>query len=83
MGAPHARRKLEAAPWNLEKIRKKAIKHFIWMVISLLTGISFSIWFVDAYEYWGKLLRLQLPLVGWVTLILFFFGTYILAGLLR
>ena len=82
-GAPHARRKLDAAPWNLEKIRKKTIKHFIWMAISLLTGISFSIWFVDAYDYWGKLVRLQLPLVGWVTLITLFFGTYILAGLLR
>ncbi|MDP1997914.1 MAG: 4Fe-4S dicluster domain-containing protein, partial [Gallionella sp.] len=53
------------------------------MAISLLTGISFSIWFVDAYDYWGKLVRLQLPLVGWVTLIAFFFGTYILAGLMR
>lgn len=82
-GNPHARRKLDAAPWSPEKIGKKAIKHFIWMVISLLTGISFSIWFVDAYDYWGKLVRLQLPLVGWVTLIAFFFGTYILAGLMR
>ncbi|HUW25876.1 MAG TPA: cytochrome c oxidase accessory protein CcoG [Gallionella sp.] len=82
-GAPTARRKLDAAPWSLEKIGKKAIKHFIWMVISLLTGISFSIWFVDAYDYWEKLARFQLPLVGWVTLLAFFFGTYILAGMLR
>ncbi|TAN84404.1 MAG: cytochrome c oxidase accessory protein CcoG, partial [Gallionella sp.] len=82
-GAPHARRKLDAAPWNLEKIRKKAIKHFIWMAISLLTGISFSIWFVDAYDYWNELVHFQLPMVGWVTLITFFFGTYLLAGMLR
>ena len=82
-GAPHARRKLDAAPWNPEKIRKKVIKHFIWMVIALLAGISFSIWFVDAYDYWGNLVQLQLPLVGWVTLIAFLFGTYILAGLMR
>jgi cytochrome c oxidase accessory protein FixG len=82
-GAPPARRKLDAAPWNLEKIGKKAIKHSIWMVIALLTGISFSIWFVDAFDYWNKLLHLQLPLVGWVVLTMFFFGTYILAGFLR
>lgn len=82
-GAPHARRKLDAAPWNLEKIRKKSIKHFAWMAISLLTGISFSIWFVDAYDYWKDLVHFQLPMVGWVTLITFFFGTYILAGMLR
>ncbi len=82
-GAPHARRKLEAAPWNLEKIRKKVIKHFIWMVIAALTGISFSIWFVDAFDYWNKLVHFQLPLVGWVVLIMFFLGTYILAGMMR
>lgn len=82
-GVAAARRKLDAAPWNPEKIRKKIIKHFIWMVIALLTGISFSIWFVDAYWYWDKLARLELPMVGWVTLAAFFFGTYIMAGLLR
>jgi len=46
-GAPSARRKLDAAPWNLEKIAKKSIKHFIWMLISLLTRHQFfPIWFV-------------------------------------
>ena len=82
-GNPQARRKLDAAPWSAGKIWKKSIKHFIWMLISLLTGISFSIWFVDAYDYWNKLVHLQLPLVGWVTLATLFFGTYILAALLR
>ena len=53
------------------------------MLISVLTGISFSIWFVDAFDYWNNLLHLQLPLVGWVVLIMFFFGTYLLAGFLR
>jgi cytochrome c oxidase accessory protein FixG len=82
-GKPTARRKLDAAPWSLEKFRKKVIKHFFWMVIALLTGISFSIWFVDAFDYWNKLLHFQLPLVGWVVLIMFFLGTYILAGFMR
>jgi len=82
-GAPHARRKLDAAPWSPGKIGKKAGKHFLWMAIALFTGISFSIWFVDAYVYWNDLVHLRLPLVGWVVLIAFFFGTYILAGLLR
>ncbi|MDD5384609.1 MAG: cytochrome c oxidase accessory protein CcoG [Gallionella sp.] len=82
-GNPQARRKLDVAPWNVGKIWKKSIKHFIWMLISLLTGISFSTWFVDAYDYWNKLVHFQLPLVGWVTLATLFFGTYILAALLR
>ncbi len=82
-GNPTARRKLDDAPWTFDKLKKKAIKHLAWALISLLTGISFSIWFVDAFDYWNKLLHLQLPLVGWVVLIMFFFGTYLLAGFLR
>lgn len=82
-GNPSARRKLEEAPWDFDKIRKKVTKHAIWMAIALLTGISFSIWFVDAYQYWYDLAHFQLPMVGWVVIGMFFAGTYILAGLLR
>lgn len=82
-GNPTARRKLDSAPWSLDKLRKKVLKHTIWILIALLTGISFSIWFVDAFDYWKKLIHLQLPMVGWVVIIMFLFGTYILAGFLR
>jgi len=82
-GNPSQRRKLDNAPWNVNKIRLKLIKHSIWLVIAALTGISFSIWFVDAFDYWHNLLTFQLPAVGWVTLTMFIGGTYILAGLLR
>jgi cytochrome c oxidase accessory protein FixG len=82
-GNPTARRKLDAAPWSVGKIKKKVGKHLLWMLIALLTGISFSIWFVDAFEYWNKLIHFQLPMVGWVVIAMFFFGTYILAGFLR
>jgi cytochrome c oxidase accessory protein FixG len=82
-GNPTARKKLDSAPWTFDKIRKKVVKHALWMLIAVFTGISFSIWFVDAFDYWNSLIHLQLPLVGWVVLIMFFFGTYLLAGLLR
>jgi len=82
-GNPTARRKLDEASLNFDKMKKKGLKHLLWMLISVLTGISFSIWFVDAFDYWNNLLHLQLPLVGWVVLIMFFFGTYLLAGFLR
>ena len=82
-GNPLARRKLDDAPLSLDKVKKKTLKHAIWMLIALLTGISFSVWFVDAYEYWNNLIHLDLPKVGWVVLTMFFFGTYILAGFLR
>ena len=82
-GNPTQRRKLDNAPWGVEKIRLKVFKHSIWLVIAALTGISFSIWFVDAFDYWNNLLAFQLPMVGWVTLSMFMAGTYILAGFMR
>ncbi len=82
-GHPNARHKLDAAPWSADKIGKKAIKHFIWLAISIFTGISFTIWFEDAFQYWHNLLSFNLSLIEWSTLIAFTFGTYFLAGFLR
>jgi cytochrome c oxidase accessory protein FixG len=77
------RHKLDNAPWTLRKFGIKGVKHLLWVAIGALTGISFSIWFTDAYEYWGHLLTVQLPPVGWVVLTMFTIGTYVLAGFLR
>lgn len=82
-GSPAARRKLDEAPWSAGKLIKKVSKHAIWLGISLLTAISFSIWFVDAFDYWNKLIHLQLSKAGWVTLALVITGTYLYAGLMR
>lgn len=82
-GQPGQRRKLDAAPMSLTKFRLKVLKHTAWLAISVLTGISFSIWFVDAFDYWHQLLTLSLPVIGWSTLLAFILGTYILAGFLR
>jgi len=82
-GNPNKRHKLDAAPWNGEKIRKKVLKHVIWLAISVFTGISFTIWFVDAFQYWRDLLSFNLSMLEWVTLISFTLGTYFLAGFLR
>jgi cytochrome c oxidase accessory protein FixG len=82
-GNPIQRRKLDSTPWNARKIRLKVVKHVIWLLIAVLTGVSFSSLFVDVFDYWHNLFSLQLPTVGWVTLAMFVAGTYILAGLLR
>ena len=82
-GSPHQRQKLEAAPWSARKIAIKATKHLLWLTIAVITGVSFSIWFADAYEYWDNLIHLELSLVPWVVLFLFIGGTYFLAGFMR
>lgn len=82
-GNPNKRHKLDTAPWNAEKIRLKIIKHSLWLAISVFTGISFTIWFEDAFQYWHNLLSFSLSLMEWAFLIAFTLGTYILAGFMR
>ena len=82
-GPPHQRRKLDSAAWGLNKWRIKLTKHVLWLTIALLTGVSFVAWFTDAYQLWGGLIRLSLPIEAWVTIGLFIIGTYSLAGFMR
>jgi len=82
-GPPLKRRKLDHAPWTFEKIRIKVIKHTIWILIGLLTGISFTLWFGDAPTLWKEYLTLQAPLFAWVTVGTFTFFTYVFAGFMR
>nr|VFJ94226.1 MAG: cytochrome c oxidase accessory protein FixG [Candidatus Kentron sp. H]VFJ95000.1 MAG: cytochrome c oxidase accessory protein FixG [Candidatus Kentron sp. H]VFK01481.1 MAG: cytochrome c oxidase accessory protein FixG [Candidatus Kentron sp. H] len=82
-GNPHNRRKLDQAPWNAAKIRVKLAKHGLWLLISVFTGISFVVWFTDAYQLWADLVTLEAHPAVWITISLFTAGTYLLAGFMR
>ena len=82
-GQPLQRRKLDKAPWTSKKLRIKAIKHTAWMLISIFTGISFTLWFANAPSLWMEYLTLQAPLFAWVTVGTFAFFTYTFAGFMR
>jgi len=82
-GSPLKRRKLDQAPWNGEKIAKRGIKYGLWSIISLITGISFAAYFMDSYELLRDLATFEAHTAAWVTLLLFFLGTFILAGFMR
>ena len=82
-GSPQKRRKLEAAPLSFTKIRIKATKHLLWLVISVLTGISFVAWFIDVFDLWRDLFTFQASTVAYGFIALFTAGTYVLAGFMR
>jgi cytochrome c oxidase accessory protein FixG len=82
-GSPVKRRKLEKESLNARKIRIKVTKHLIWLLISVLTGISFVAWFYDAFDLWHDLFTLQASSIAFGTIALFTVGTYVLAGYMR
>ncbi len=82
-GPPAKRRKLDKAPWDATKIRIKFTKHFLWLLIAVVTGVTFAGWFTDIYQLWYDFFTLQAHPAAWVTLGLFIAGTYILAGFMR
>jgi len=82
-GNPAQRRKLEKAPITFDKVRKKTIKHSLWLLISILTGVSFAAYFTDAYQLWVDYFTLEAHIAAYVVLLAFMIGTYVLAGFLR
>ncbi len=82
-GNPAQRRKLDQAPLSLNKLRIKVSKHALWLLIAMLTGVSFAAWFTDSYQLWHDYFTLKAPPAAWAVLGLFTAGTYLLAGYLR
>jgi cytochrome c oxidase accessory protein FixG len=82
-GSPQKRRKLDAAPISFDKVRIKVTKHVLWLVISVITGISFVTWFYGAFDLWRDLFTLQASPVAYGFIGLFTAGTYVLAGYMR
>ena len=77
------RMKLDKAPWTFEKIRKKALKQLLWILLGLYTGFSFVGYFSAIRPLGADLLTLGAG--PWEYFWVFFYGfaTYGNAGFMR
>ena len=77
------RLKLDASPWNANKIIRKTGKQILWIGFALWTGFTFVGFFTPIRELTQSTLSFQLG--GWETFWLLFysFATYGNAGILR
>ena len=82
-GPPVKRMKLDKAPWDLYKIRVKVIKHLIYILIGAFTGVTFTLWFADAFQMWQDFFSFQAPIEAWTSVGVFTFFTYLFAGHMR
>ncbi len=77
------RMKLDKAPWTLDKVRKKTVKHSLWVALGLWTGFTFVGFFTPITDMGARVMTLELG--GWETFWLLFYGfaTWGNAGFLR
>lgn len=82
-GDRNAQIKLQRASLGPLKIGKRALKHGIWIAISVLTGGAWIFYFADAPALLNDFLAGSAPLVAYATVGVLAATTYIFGGLLR
>lgn len=82
-GDRNKRIKLDKTPMNAEKFFKKTLKHVVWMVIALLTGGAWIMYFTDAPTFVREALTGEASTAAYFMTGLFTFTTYLLAGWAR
>ena len=82
-GSRQQQMKLAEQPWNMEKLRKRVLKQFLWISFSLFTGLVFVGYFVPIRELIPDFFTLNIS--GWALFWVLFYGfaTYGNAGFLR
>lgn len=82
-GDRNKRIKLDARDWDLDKILRKGGKHFLWLMLSLITGVTFVIYFYGAHELLAdtQALNVGLDTIFWSGF--FTLATYLNAGWMR
>jgi cytochrome c oxidase accessory protein FixG len=82
-GDRNARVKLDAAPLNGAKLRKRALKYALWVIVSLWTSFTFVGYFTPIKDLWAEALTLSFGPWEWLWIGLYGAFTYGFAGHLR
>lgn len=82
-GSRNKRMKLDQMPWSFDKLRRKTAKHSAWLLISLLTAMTFVSYFVPTREVYVEVFTLNASGSVYFWVIFFTFATYGNAGWMR
>jgi cytochrome c oxidase accessory protein FixG len=82
-GDRRERLKLDAAPWSADKLRKRILKHGIWLLIAWWTGGAWVLYFADAPTLVRDLATFQAPTIAYAAIAVLTGTTYTLAGHMR
>lgn len=82
-GERNARIKLIKSDWNNNKIVKKILTHFLWMLMSFVTGLTFILYWGYAPELIVQFINGTAPFAAYATTLFLATTTYFMAGLAR
>lgn len=82
-GDRRARLKRDAAPWSLEKLTRRTLKHSFWLLIAWWTGGAWVLYFADAPTLVGQLATFRAPPAAYGAILTLTATTYLLAGHMR
>lgn len=78
-----ARLRLEKQPWNLEKIRKVGLTHVAWLFLAFWTGLTFSLYWGDAYSLTARFFTGDAPSAMYGATFILMLTTYVAAGWIK
>lgn len=78
-----ARIRLDEQAWNARKLRLKATKHTLWILLALWTGYTFIGYFAPIRDLGAHLLAFQLGPWQWFWMLFYAFATWGNAGFMR
>jgi cytochrome c oxidase accessory protein FixG len=78
-----ARIRLDKAPWSVNKLIRRTVKHIVWILIAAGTGGAWVFYFDDAPTLTRQLLTFDAPLVAYSTIAILTATTYVMAGFMR
>ncbi|MEQ1863484.1 MAG: cytochrome c oxidase accessory protein CcoG, partial [Micropepsaceae bacterium] len=82
-GDRNARIRLDKSPWTLDKIGRRAAKHFAWLTIAAATGGAWIFYFHDAPSLATNLVKGTADMTAYLFFGILTFTTYWLAGHMR
>ncbi len=82
-GDRNQRMRLDAAPWSLDKLWRKAGKHLVWLGVAFGTGGAWIFYFHDAPDLLVKFWTGDAPVGSYVSCALLTATTYLFAGHMR
>ncbi|MDG4554806.1 MAG: cytochrome c oxidase accessory protein CcoG [Candidatus Competibacter sp.] len=82
-GERPARIRLDNGPWNRKKLLKKGGTYGLWLLVALWTGLTFTMYWVDAPTLVVDMLLGRAPYAAYFTTLFLTATTFTMAGLAR